>query len=138
MSHRHPFGWDYPAGAEHDPSAPYNQVDPDDELDNEGDESLRRNPDEFDEDREDFDAHADQDTFDDCPPYRGGFHDYDDGDRSEFADPGGRSALRRATRDNPRDRPCPTCGRDNMLTPKDVALGYQCDICADVAEGYAP
>jgi len=22
---RHPFGWDYPPGAEHDPNAPYNQ-----------------------------------------------------------------------------------------------------------------
>jgi predicted RNA-binding Zn-ribbon protein involved in translation (DUF1610 family) len=27
-----------------------------------------------------------------------------------FADPGGRSALRAATRNNPRDRPCPNCG----------------------------
>ncbi len=63
--------------------------------------------------------------------------DYDD-DYSEFADPGGRSALRAATRDNPRDLPCPTCGRENMLTPKDVALGYQCDHCADAAEGYGP
>ena len=25
---RSPFGWDYPAGAENDPSAPYNQEDP--------------------------------------------------------------------------------------------------------------
>lgn len=24
---RHPFGWSYPAGAENDPSAPWNQVD---------------------------------------------------------------------------------------------------------------
>ncbi len=24
---RHPFGWDYPAGAEHDPSAPWNAKD---------------------------------------------------------------------------------------------------------------
>ena len=52
-----------------------------------------------------------------------------------FQDPGGRSALRRETRDNPRNLPCPTCGEPNKLTPKDVALGYQCDACADRAEG---
>jgi hypothetical protein len=52
-----------------------------------------------------------------------------------FADPGGRSALRAATPENPRNLPCPTCGRENMLTPKDKARGYQCDICADAAEG---
>jgi hypothetical protein len=65
------------------------------------------------------------------------YDDYDDYDMIDgvgFADPGGRSALRAATRDNPRDRPCPTCGRENMLTPLDVARGYQCDICADEAE----
>jgi len=49
----------------------------------------------------------------------------------EFQDPGGRSALRRATKDNPRNLPCPTCGRKNRLTPRDRALGYQCDACAD-------
>jgi len=27
---RNPFGWDYPAGAEHDPYAPWNQEDPED------------------------------------------------------------------------------------------------------------
>jgi hypothetical protein len=27
MSTRHPFGWNYPAGAENDPRAPWNQVD---------------------------------------------------------------------------------------------------------------
>ena len=54
-----------------------------------------------------------------------------------FADPGGRSALRATTRNNPRNLPCPTCGRQNMLTPIDQARGYQCDICADQAErGY--
>ena len=51
-----------------------------------------------------------------------------------FADPGGRSALRAATRSNPRIHPCPTCGRENQLTPKDVARHYQCDRCADQAE----
>lgn len=53
----------------------------------------------------------------------------------DFADPGGRSALRAATRDNPRDLPCPTCGEPNVLTPADRALGYQCDLCADRDEG---
>ena len=56
---------------------------------------------------------------------------------SDFADPGGNSALRAATPDNPRNLPCPTCGRKNMLTPADRARGYQCDICADELErGY--
>lgn len=50
----------------------------------------------------------------------------------QFASPG--SALRRATKKNPRNLPCPTCGGENLLTPKDVALGYQCDGCADRAE----
>jgi len=62
----------------------------------------------------------------------------DDNDRFEFADPGGRSALRAARRGNPRNRPCPTCGRKNVLTPKDVALGYQCNTCADRDEGCGP
>ena len=54
-----------------------------------------------------------------------------------FADPGGTSALRAATKDNPRNLPCPNCGRDNMLTPIDRQRGYQCDICADETEmGY--
>lgn len=56
-------------------------------------------------------------------------------DRSMFADPGGKSALRAATKGNPRNKPCPTCGEPNRLTPKDVAKGYQCDNCADRAEG---
>lgn len=62
--------------------------------------------------------------------------DYDDYDSEDFdfADPGGRSALRAATRDNPRNLPCPTCREPNRLTPKDRALGYQCDACADRAE----
>jgi hypothetical protein len=58
-----------------------------------------------------------------------------DDDRSMFADPGGRSALRRATRRNPRIYPCPTCKAPNRLTYKDVKLGYQCDRCADREEG---
>lgn len=56
-------------------------------------------------------------------------------DLLDFADPGGRSALRASSRRNPRNRPCPTCEAKNVLTPKDVALGYQCDRCADRAEG---
>jgi len=63
-------------------------------------------------------------------------HDYDnlDEDRSEFADPGGRSALRAETEDNPRNLPCPNCGAEDVLTPADRAHGYQCDRCADRAE----
>jgi len=52
-------------------------------------------------------------------------------DRSMFADPGGRSALRAASRTNPRNLPCPTCRKPNRLTPADRAQGYQCDACAD-------
>lgn len=63
------------------------------------------------------------------------YPDEDLEDLREFADPGGRSALRAATKDNPRNLPCPTCGEPNRLTPKDVALGYQCDECADALEG---
>jgi hypothetical protein len=60
-------------------------------------------------------------------------YDYDD-DEMDFADPGGNSALRAAGPSNPRNLPCPTCEAPNRLTPKDVALGYQCDACADRAE----
>jgi hypothetical protein len=60
--------------------------------------------------------------------------DFDLIDGIGFADPGGRSALRAATRGNPRNRSCPTCKRRNVLTPADVARGYQCDSCADRAE----
>lgn len=55
-------------------------------------------------------------------------------DGIQFADPGGRSALRAATSSNPRDLPCPTCKSPNRLTPADVACGYQCDSCADRLE----
>ena len=55
--------------------------------------------------------------------------------RAQFADPGGRSALRVANRSNPRNLPCPTCEQPNRLTPADRAKGYQCDTCADMAEG---
>jgi hypothetical protein len=53
--------------------------------------------------------------------------------RLAFANPG--SALRAASKHNPRNLPCPTCGRKNMLTPADRARHYQCDYCADQAEG---
>jgi hypothetical protein len=45
------------------------------------------------------------------------------------------SALRKATKWNPRNLPCPTCKKPNKLTPADKAHGYQCDECADRAEG---
>lgn len=53
------------------------------------------------------------------------------GDGTYFANPGGNSALRAATKGNPRNLPCPTCGQPNRLTPADKARGYQCDSCAD-------
>lgn len=61
--------------------------------------------------------------------------DYDDNDRFMFAEPGGRSALRAASKRNPRNLPCPTCKAPNRLTPADRAAGYQCNACADAAEG---
>lgn len=63
------------------------------------------------------------------------YEDYEDDDRSMFADPGGRSALRRAHKGNRRNLPCPTCGEKNRLTPADRERGYQCDSCANRAEG---
>ena len=61
------------------------------------------------------------------------FDDYDD--RSMFENPGGESALRKSTKENPRNLPCPTCKQPNRLTPKDRQLGYQCDQCAEACEG---
>ena len=52
-----------------------------------------------------------------------------------FANPGGHSALRAETPDNPRDQDCPNCGAENALTRIDRQRGYQCDRCADIAEG---
>jgi hypothetical protein len=51
-----------------------------------------------------------------------------------FADPGGHSALRAASASNPRDRPCPTCHAENVLTRIDVARGYHCNRCAEAIE----
>ena len=62
------------------------------------------------------------------------YEEYDD-DRSQFQDPGGRSALRRASARNLRNLPCPTCEKPNKLTAADRARGYQCDACADADEG---
>jgi len=55
--------------------------------------------------------------------------------RIRFADPGGRSSLRAASKRNPRNLPCPTCKEPNKLTPQDAQQGYQCNDCADRAEG---
>ena len=63
------------------------------------------------------------------------YGDYDEDCRIEFSDPEGISALRAETKDNPRIYPCPTCGREEVLTMLDIQLGYQCDRCADIAEG---
>ena len=63
--------------------------------------------------------------------------DYDSEDYGggiDFADPGGGSALRAATRSNPRNLPCPTCNYPDRLTPADRAQGYQCDSCANAIE----
>jgi len=69
----------------------------------------------------------------DCDDYYDDCDGYDDS-RMEFADPGGTSALRAASKKNPRNLPCPNCGEANRLTPADRALGYQCDTCADQDE----
>lgn len=67
--------------------------------------------------------------------YDGYERDYDDEcGRSDFADPGGTSALRAASRSNPRNLSCPQCKRRNVLTPADRQRGYRCDICANAAE----
>lgn len=71
-------------------------------------------------------------TYDDDEEFERGYDD--DEDLSDFAYPGGNSALRAATSDNPREHPCPTCRRPDRLTAKDVSLGYQCDSCADCDE----
>jgi hypothetical protein len=63
------------------------------------------------------------------------YDEYDLIDGVGFADPGGGSSLRAATKRNPRNLPCPTCGEPNRLTPLDRARHYRCDECADRAEG---
>lgn len=65
-------------------------------------------------------------------------HERDLDDEDDFIDGVGfansGSALRTATKSNPRNLPCPNCGRKNALTPLDRQRGYQCDSCADAAE----
>ena len=63
-------------------------------------------------------------------------YDMDEWDErvERFADPGGTSALHPASKSNPRNLPCPTCGWPNRITPADRARGYQCDSCADAQE----
>jgi hypothetical protein len=53
--------------------------------------------------------------------------------RLMFANAG--SALRAPTLDDPRRFPCPTCHEPDCLTAEDQRIGYQCDSCADRAEG---
>jgi DNA-directed RNA polymerase subunit RPC12/RpoP len=66
------------------------------------------------------------------------YSDYEDRDDLidgvGFADPGGNSALRAATKNNPRIYSCPTCKAKNRLTRIDKQRGYQCDSCANRAE----
>jgi len=76
----------------------------------------------------------DEDDYDDYDYYDD--HDDDLIDGVGFADPCGNSALRAATKDNPRNCPCPTCGAQDVLTPADVRAHYQCNSCADRAEGH--
>lgn len=58
-----------------------------------------------------------------------------DGTSFAHPHPGGRSALRAASKRNPCNLPCPTCGEPDRLTPADRARGYQCDPCANRDEG---
>jgi hypothetical protein len=95
---------------------------------------------EVDDDRQagEFNDNPQEDDEGDEPDEGDDFYDRDpdDGDdRSMFADPGGESALRAATRDNPRNLPCPQCGGENLLTPADRERGYCCDRCATQNEG---
>ena len=62
-------------------------------------------------------------------------YDYDECKSRMFADPVGKSALRAAGKGNPRNLPCPTCKGENLLTSADRRRGYQCNGCADQAEG---
>ena len=61
--------------------------------------------------------------------------DDEDDDRTMFANPGSGSALRAASKKNPRIYECPSCKEPNRLTLEDIHKGYQCDSCADRAEG---
>lgn len=67
-----------------------------------------------------------------------GREDYEDEEWKEmcnmFAEPGGKSSLRRAHKGNARTKTCPDCGAQNVLTVEDIAHGYRCNMCADRAE----
>ncbi len=71
--------------------------------------------------------------------YDSEYEEYDPEEWAElcerFADPGSGSALHAESAENPRDLPCPTCLVENVLTRQDRASGYQCNACADRAEG---
>jgi len=70
---------------------------------------------------------------DEIEMYAEGRHTKHYHDRSQFRDPGGRSALRVGKR----RFACPTCGKKGALSAADVRLGYQCDDCANAQErGY--
>lgn len=92
-----------------------------------------------DEDEEEFLEDYDEEEEEEEEELVEDYEQYEEDDGIEFADPGGRSALRAASSDNPRNLPCPNCGRANRLTRKDRELGYQCDTCADRSEmGWDP
>lgn len=57
--------------------------------------------------------------------------DFDQDYDAPFRDPGGNSALRCGEL----EFDCPTCGAEKALTQADVARSYQCNQCADRAEG---
>lgn len=61
MSARNPFGWEYPAGAEFDPSAPWNQPDACEACDGEGRIWI---PPPMTDDSEDYDE--DDGAFEEC------------------------------------------------------------------------
>lgn len=99
------------------------------DLDREGDDF--EDEEDFDQEIEELNAHMDDS--------RESWVDFEHNDLIDgvgFADPGGNSSLRAATPNNPRDQPCPTCGTENVLTRIDKRRGYQCDRCADAAEGH--
>lgn len=80
---------------------------------------------------EDWDEYGDEKLHD-------GEGDWPDGEGADidFAEPGGESSLRAATDSDPRDQPCPDCDKPNRLTSQDVALGYCCNSCAKINEGW--
>lgn len=91
----------------------------------------------YDNDR-DYDDEPDSSGDEYEPDSERALHDHEDGhliDGVGFADPSGNSALRAATKSNPRNLPCPTCKKPNLLTAADKRAGYQCDSCADRDEG---